>query len=291
MKRDLEDTSRKSDKKPRKAGLEIRDRAGKAFWNSVWKGTEELPPPVDTSSTSSRHYVVNRFHEYFTASLRTLKDKDGTLLEVGCARSNWLPYFAGEFGFRVTGLDYSEIGCRLTELILERDEVAGRVIRGDLFAPPGDLVESFDVVFSFGVVEHFEDTENCIRALARFLRPGGLLITVVPNLTGLIGAIQKIVDSKILDRHVLLNREQVGSAHRKAGLSVIACRNFLVLHLGVVSLESWKERGIIWLLAYKTLERAGFDISRIVWLLERFVPRLKPNGFTSPYINCLARKA
>jgi cyclopropane fatty-acyl-phospholipid synthase-like methyltransferase len=40
-----------------------------------------------------------RFKEYHCAASR--------LLEIGCARSAWLPYFAQEFGIDVSGLDYS----------------------------------------------------------------------------------------------------------------------------------------------------------------------------------------
>ncbi|WP_437830178.1 methyltransferase domain-containing protein [Sorangium sp. So ce1153] len=36
-----------------------------------------------------------------------------------------------------------------------------------------------DAVVSPGVVEHFEDTAGCLRACARYLRPGGPIITEV----------------------------------------------------------------------------------------------------------------
>src|SRR5689334_3068852 len=37
------------------------------------------------------------------------------LLEVGCGSSGWLPYFAKKYNLEVSGIDYSEIGCKLAE--------------------------------------------------------------------------------------------------------------------------------------------------------------------------------
>lgn len=40
----------------------------------------------------------------------------------------------------------------------------------------------FDLVYSLGVIEHFNDTEKAIREHKRVLKPGGTALIVVPNL-------------------------------------------------------------------------------------------------------------
>jgi len=84
------------------------------------------------------------------------------------------PYFAKEFGFKVYGIDYSEIGCKQAREVLSNTGVEGNVICAIFFSPPENLIDAFDVVVSFGVVEHFEDTAG-IAAFSRFLKPNGIL--------------------------------------------------------------------------------------------------------------------
>jgi ubiquinone/menaquinone biosynthesis C-methylase UbiE len=40
---------------------------------------------------------------------------------------------------------------------------------------------SFDIVYSLGVVEHFKETETSVREHVRVCKPGGTVIVVVPN--------------------------------------------------------------------------------------------------------------
>ena len=158
------------------------DRAGQEYWDALWED-ERLPAPVDPRDKALSNYVFRKYHELFTRVLP--RGHKVRLLEVGCARSRWLPYFAAEHGYEVTGLDYSTTGCEQARQILAAAGVEGRIVEGDLFSPPEDLLEAFDVVVSFGLVEHFDDTTAATEALGRFLVPGGTLVTVIPNHRGI----------------------------------------------------------------------------------------------------------
>jgi len=61
------------------------------------------------------------------------------------------------------------------------------IVCGELFGPPPWMQEMFDIVMSWGVIEHFEDTAGCLQACSRFLKPGGTMITVIPNMCGIPG--------------------------------------------------------------------------------------------------------
>jgi hypothetical protein len=90
-------------------------------------------------------------------------------------------------------------------------------------------------VATVGVVEHFVDTSRCVAACSRFLKPGGVIITMIPNMRGMLGWLQKRIDRQIFDGHVALDPTQLAAAHRDAGL--IECEGFyyLVLNLGVLN--------------------------------------------------------
>ena len=206
------------------------------------------------------------------------------LLEIGCASSAWLPYFAREFGLEVWGLDYSEIGCARTREILARSGVAGRVICSNLFEPPQEMIGSFDLVASFGVVEHFADTSTSIAACSRFLKPGGVMITMVPNMHGMLGWLQKRIDRRIFDGHVALDPAQLAMAHLRAGLVECDGCYLLGLNLGVLNFQGYR------LLAIRRLASGICGaISKAFWFIEEYGLRLSPNRATSPLVACVAR--
>jgi SAM-dependent methyltransferase len=101
------------------------------------------------------------------------------VLDAGCGMGRYLR-IAGESPARlIIGLDVSGAVAAAGELTAELPHVA--VIRGDLlrpcFAP-----ESFDLIYSLGVLDHTPDPRAAFLALARLLKPGGqIAIWVYPR--------------------------------------------------------------------------------------------------------------
>jgi 2-polyprenyl-3-methyl-5-hydroxy-6-metoxy-1,4-benzoquinol methylase len=260
------------------------DRAGREYWDDTW-GNDQLPSAPDPEDASLGNYVTRRFHELFVRELpRALAGR--RLLEVGCARSTWLPYFATRHGFEVTGLDYSAAGAEQARRILQRAGVAGRVVEGDLFAPPEDLLGQFDAVVSFGLVEHFTDTGAALAALARFLKPDGMILTTTPNMGGsLVGLLQKMLNRAVYDVHEPITRGRMAVAHGQADLQLSWCRYFLSVNLSVVNIGSWQNTR-----RRDRVMRILSRVSKTAWMLERLGLRVPPNRLTSPYIAAVARR-
>jgi SAM-dependent methyltransferase len=234
---------------------------------------------------SLRNHVERRYHEYFRRAFTGTDSRGQTLLEVGAGRSRWLPYFAREFGFEVTGIDYSAAACEQGAAILRQAGVNGSVIEADLFDPPASLLESFDVVVSFGLIEHFEDTSACVASLARFLKPGGLIISSIPNLSGTIGWMQKRICRDVYDVHVPLDRNTLRGAHERAGLLVLSCDYFLGADLSALNLSCWSDARF-----YGAALRLAFSGSLGLWWLDEKRVRARPNRWTSRALICSARK-
>ena len=260
------------------------DKAGKQYWDKAW-GTYDIPKEVNPRHRGLPNYINRRFYEYFCQIFSNMKTEGKNFLEIGCARSLWLPYIANEFGFKVYGIDYSEIGCQQAIQLLSNEGVAGDVVCADFFSPPESMVGVFDVAISFGVVEHFQNTAECISAFSKFLKPGGLLITNIPNMVGLNGLIQKILNRYIFDIHVPLNINTLAHAHQINGLRMISCNYFLFVNLGVLNIENLQGS-----MFYTGIARLRSLINKAVWIWERAIPVLKPNRWSSPYINCVAIK-
>jgi len=172
------------------------DRAGAEFWELWWERTG-LPAAIDPHRRGLKNYPFRKFHEYFARVFQGSTTQGTKLIEIGAAQSAFLPYFAKYFEFEVYGLDRSKRGCERAEAVLRREKIEGHIYCGDLFSPPEQLRGVFDVVFSNGVVEHFEDTVECLRMMAALLKPQGKLVTVIPNMVGINGKLQKIMDRAI----------------------------------------------------------------------------------------------
>jgi SAM-dependent methyltransferase len=261
------------------------DKAGVDYWNEVWEGGA-LPNPVNPRAPGWRNSVNLALHQFFSGQFSQLNGPEISLLEIGAARSRWLPYFSREFGFSVTGLDYSPTGCEQAREILRRSGVPGNVVQADLFSPPSELQHAFDIVVSFGVVEHFSDTTACVSALTRFLKPGGCLITEIPNLAGVGGVLQRIACPGILALHVIISAQDLEQVHRDAGLRVESCGYFI--GAGFFNLNFSCRRKD---LAYPVFSRLPVLLSLPFMAIEATPYSLPPTRLMSPYIICVARSA
>lgn len=99
------------------------------------------------------------------------------LLEVGCGTGTDLLQFARN-GARVTGVDLTPRSVEITRRRFQVYGLAGEFLIGDS-ENLGFPDNSFDVVYSFGVIHHTPDTERAVREIHRVLRPGGTAIVMV----------------------------------------------------------------------------------------------------------------
>jgi SAM-dependent methyltransferase len=246
-----------------------------------------LPQAINPRDHSLKNHWALKFdslfRQVFPAEKRACDAPN--LLELGCARSAWLPYFSKELGFCVTGIDYSPVGCDQAKAILAMEGVEGDITLADISLTPPHLLNRFNYVVSFGVVEHFEATDECLRSCGAFIKPGGTMVTVIPNMNGLVGRLQKWLGREVYDVHVPLDAKALRRAHEVAGLDVLRCEYFCFLNFGVLNLNRIRQSFLgLW------LSRALNVVSAASWILERMGVRLPANKLTSPYVICISTK-
>ncbi len=260
-----------------------KDIAGKEFWDEVWEESTFLAPIRPYGSLNN--YMDTKYHEFFKNYFSMMDTKKMKLLEIGCARSVWLPYFAKEYNFDVHGIDYSEKGCEQAREILKKERVNGTVICADMFRPPKLLVENFDVVISFGVVEHFSNTVDVIKAHAKFLKVGGFLIVAnIPNLHGILGIIWPLFNRRFYETHLRLSPEILSQSFKMSDMELLNCDYFGVFNLNYIDLENKQS------IFYKPFAHLRSILSKIVWSINMIYPFLKDTKTFSPLINCVGKK-
>jgi len=210
----------------------------KEYWDGLFKAVK-LPRVIDIKT-----YNYYRFDRLFRSLLGSNLN-GAQFLEAGCAASAWLVYFAKEFRCSVTGVDYSEIGCKLAEDNLRLNGVEGKVICEDVFKLEPAKIGKFDIIFSYGIIEHFSDPTKVLQIMKNLLEPDGMLIAIVPNIRGIYGTISKYWHKDVYEKHKVIGENDMRAYLVDAGFNSVQSSWFGTFYLGVIgwsnqpSLPNW----------------------------------------------------
>jgi ubiquinone/menaquinone biosynthesis C-methylase UbiE len=152
------------------------------FWDADPCGTRYLESPVDFDSHARTRYALEPYIPEFAqfAAARGLK-----VLEIGVGMgADYLEWLKA--GAQASGVDLSSTSL---DRARRRCELAGfdpdlRIADAEHLPFPDN---SFDVVYSYGVMHHSPDTAQCLREACRMLKPGGharIMVYHHPSLTG-----------------------------------------------------------------------------------------------------------
>ena len=164
-------------------------------WNDYWDSIE-LPVSIKKSRDN---LLLNEELKIFD---KYLPNKPLSILEIGGAPGQYLTYMYNQYGYDVHCLDYSPIGCLKTQENFELLNIPVKVYQKDIFSDQHDL-PMFDVVFSMGLIEHFEDVRPVIRKHLDLLKPGGIFMLGLPNFTGINKLFLKRLAPDLLSKHNL----------------------------------------------------------------------------------------
>jgi len=112
-------------------------------------------------------------------------------LDVGCNWGRWT-IAAARAGYRPIGIDPSFEAIVAARRIAAQLECDARYLVADARRLPFPN-ETFDVVFSYGVLQHFSkaDAILAVGEVARTLKPGGTSLVQMPNALGLRNLVQR----------------------------------------------------------------------------------------------------
>lgn len=137
-------------------------------WEEFWLNKDFAIPP-------------SNFHQKQKTDFMKLlcKDKEnGKVIECGCFPGKWLVWFNKELKMHPYGIDI--LPEKYTKSFLDKFNVKAIIKKADVRKIPFKD-NTFDVVYSFGLIEHFENHNDVIEEMKRILKKDGILITAWPN--------------------------------------------------------------------------------------------------------------
>jgi len=119
--------------------------------------------------------------EYFDVVPKEILNEDTYVLDVGCGTGRWTKYIAPKVGF-VEAIDPSEAVFSAVQLLEEEQNI--RVTHAQVSNIPF-ADETFDLVFSLGVLHHIPDTYQGVVDCVKKVKKGGhFLVYLYYNLDG-----------------------------------------------------------------------------------------------------------
>ena len=155
------------------------------FWDRSPCGTTEVAL-AEGSRPFFEALERNRYQgEQFIPDLVQFERwKDRTVLEIGCGAGVDLVRFARS-GARIIGVDLSVHSLRLASRWLSLNGLPATVLQSDAETLPFKE-NSFDLIYSWGVLHHTPDTSRAIREAIRVCKPGGDLLVMLYNRRSLV---------------------------------------------------------------------------------------------------------
>lgn len=253
----------------------------KEYWDDVLREAK-LPRIVDDKAYNYKVTI-----DFIDAVLK--ERPQAHLLEIGAGSSAWLPYFHKKYNLPVSGLDYSEIGCKILEENLKLLRVPFEdIINEDIFKWSSD--KKYDIIFSYGVIEHFNQPEDILKICLDHLKPGGIIITLIPNLQGIMGLLTKTILPEIFKIHKVISLAELRKMHLELGFTEIKSDYVGTFTLSVIP---WTKSHSVFLHQHnilgKVILKALGGINRISQFIMETLGINKASKSFSPYVVSIMR--
>lgn len=202
----------------------------------------------------------------------------GSCIEIGSFPGPHLTTF-GDLGYTLNGLDFHPLNeKKLPEWLISHGYKTGDFVSMDFFRfSPG---KSFDVVASFGFIEHFQNYKEVILKHAGLVNEHGYLMITTPNFRGWIQQwLHNTFDKNNLALHNL------DSMRPDAWATILQDAGFEIIYKGYFGgFSFWRDPEKM-----STLKR------KAIWVIERIITRLRKilwfqSGAFSAYCGIVAKK-
>lgn len=243
------------------------NKASKEYWDRCYS--------IPKFRKAKKNDSIRLWIEEYFSHLPTNEDKE--CIEIGCFPGTYLAVF-GDLGYRLSGIDFCDNLSAVEPGFKDIGYKTGSFINEDFLT--FESTKKFDIVASFGFIEHFTNYVTLIEKHANLVSSDGYLILEAPNFIGKFqNKIHQKFDYENLQRHHLpaMNIDIWKKTIEHLGFEVLYCGYFGTFN---IILENDNQRAVD-LLFVKS-------IKKIKWLLNLIIP--KGSKSFAPYCGLIAKR-
>jgi 2-polyprenyl-3-methyl-5-hydroxy-6-metoxy-1,4-benzoquinol methylase len=137
---------------------------------------------------------------FFRTVARYLPRKEGVdFFEIGYGAGGILAQFCGTLGYTAHGIEFATDPTRVEAYLVSKGVSIGKLHHGDFekWRP----ARRYEVVASFGFVEHFTDANRIVDRHFELVLPGGYVVVGLPNFARGQWLLHKLFDWEMLKGH------------------------------------------------------------------------------------------
>lgn len=241
--------------------------AEQVYWDALYTDTPLEPVSKDSP--------IRQWIEKYVPAVPAAERR--TCLEIGCFPGRYLSIF-GELGYEVHGLDRTPRVGELQAWFNRMGFKVGHFEQQDVQAV--SFEKQYDVVCSFGFIEHFTNWDQIIEIHSRLVKKGGYLVIETPNFSGTVQRVlRQSLDSANLKRHYLK------SMSPRKWRDILEKDNYQVLFEGYLGeFDFWVEEQERNRLQQRLLNAVFANMGRLKSAMK------SSSSHYSPYCGIIARK-
>jgi SAM-dependent methyltransferase len=266
----------------------------KEYWDSVYKDLKNNSGKIP-KKFSFRNWFKWQTRDYSNFLIwedifpkYLPKETSLKIIEIGCAPGKYLINFKNKFGYEPYGIEYSTEGVNVTKQnIANAGANPDNIIEADFFDDnfQKDYQESFDLVFSRGFIEHFNDVSCVISKHLTLVKKGGYVIISIPNISGLNKVFAKFLnyDSFLIHNTSIMNLKVFAELFPKNEIESLYCDYVGLFSFGLFNTnKKWK----YYLHRILLILQRTFDFFLRLFLKDNILK----NQFSSPYLLFIGKK-
>ncbi len=133
-------------------------------WDTIFEGRDL----IYSENLDSQNKVFEKAKTDFLKEIFPISQKPFSMLEVGCG-TGYVSLFFAKRGNNATCVDINKSILKIAQNNFKKEKVKGKFVVASAESLPFKD-NSFDIVSSFGLMEHFEDPHLAFSEMARVLR-------------------------------------------------------------------------------------------------------------------------